>query len=67
MPPVIGLPLDRRDGRVKVTGRAKYTAEFAIDGYRHAPSSYRARSPSGMIASFDLVDAHAVPGVLVIF
>jgi xanthine dehydrogenase YagR molybdenum-binding subunit len=65
MPPVIGLPLDRRDGRVKVTGRAKYTAEFAIDGTACAVI-VQSTIPSGMIASFDLVDAHAVPGVLVI-
>ena len=25
---VTGLPIDRRDGRLKVTGRAKYAAEF---------------------------------------
>ena len=34
--PVIGLPLDRRDGRLKVTGGAKYTAEFSIDNAAHA-------------------------------
>src|SRR3954454_4291834 len=63
MPLVTGLPLDRRDGRGKVTGRAKYTAEFAIDGAVHAVV-VQSTIPSGTIAGFDLTDAHAVPGVL---
>ena len=33
---VTGLPIDRRDGRLKVTGRAKYAAEFDIDNVAHA-------------------------------
>lgn len=65
MPPVTGLPLDRRDGRVKVTGRAKYAAEFAIDGAAHAVV-VQSTIPSGAITGFDLADAHAVPGVLAI-
>ena len=27
---IIGQPIDRVDGRLKVTGRAKYAAEFAV-------------------------------------
>jgi xanthine dehydrogenase YagR molybdenum-binding subunit len=63
MPLVTGLPLDRRDSRIKVTGRAKYTAEFAIDGAVHAVV-VQSTIPSGEITGFDLSEAHAVPGVL---
>jgi xanthine dehydrogenase YagR molybdenum-binding subunit len=36
MNPVTGQPIDRRDGRLKVTGHAKYAAEFDIDNVAHA-------------------------------
>lgn len=62
---VTGLPLDRRDGRVKVTGRAKYAAEFAIDGAAHAVV-VQSTIPSGTLVGFDLAAAQAVPGVLAI-
>src|SRR5438477_11793876 len=65
MPLVTGLPLDRRDGRLKVTGRAKYAAEFAIDNVVHAVV-VQSTIASGAIAGFDLGAAQAVPGVLAI-
>src|ERR1051325_6588605 len=65
MMPVIGLPLDRRDGRLKVTGGAKYTAEFSIDNAAHAVV-VQSTIPSGEIAGFDLDAAQAVPGLLAI-
>src|SRR5437763_9342480 len=65
MPLVTGLPLNRRDGRLKVTGRAKYAAEFAIDNAAHAVL-VQSTIPSGAIAGFDLAAAQAVPGVLAI-
>src|SRR5262249_35247572 len=60
-----GLPLDRRDGRLKVTGRAKYAAEFAIDNLAHAVI-VQSTIPSGAVVGFDLAAAQAVPGVLAI-
>jgi xanthine dehydrogenase YagR molybdenum-binding subunit len=63
--PAIGLPLDRRDGRLKVTGRAKYAAEFAIDNLAHAVI-VQSTIPSGAVVGFDLAAAQAVPGVLAI-
>jgi xanthine dehydrogenase YagR molybdenum-binding subunit len=60
---VTGLPIDRRDGRLKVTGRAKYAAEFDIDNVAHAVLVQSTIS-SGTIAGFDLAAAQAVPGVL---
>jgi xanthine dehydrogenase YagR molybdenum-binding subunit len=65
MAPVTGLPLDRRDGRLKVTGRAKYAAEFEIDNLVHAVV-VQSTIPSGTIAGFDLAAAQAAPGVLTI-
>jgi len=32
----IGMPLDRADGKLKVTGRAKYSAEMPLPGLVHA-------------------------------
>ena len=62
---VTGLPLNRRDGRLKVTGRAKYAAEFAIDSVAHAVI-VQSTIPSGTITGFDLAAAQQVPGLLTI-
>jgi xanthine dehydrogenase YagR molybdenum-binding subunit len=62
-PSVIGAPLDRVDGRLKVTGAATYTAEHRIAGVTHA-----AVAPStiarGRITRLDTSAAQAAPGVL---
>ena len=34
--PLIGAPLDRADGREKVTGRAQYTGDRTVEGMLHA-------------------------------
>ena len=34
--PSVGTPLNRVDGRLKVTGGAKYAAEFAVPNVAHA-------------------------------
>ncbi|HEY3912826.1 MAG TPA: xanthine dehydrogenase family protein molybdopterin-binding subunit [Stellaceae bacterium] len=65
MTPVTGLPIDRRDGRLKVTGGAKYAAEFDIDNVAHAVL-VQSTAASGRIAGFDLAAAEGVPGVLAI-
>jgi xanthine dehydrogenase YagR molybdenum-binding subunit len=60
-----GDPVSRVDGRVKVTGRARYAAEHAVPGMAHGVviGSSIAR---GRIAAMQLDEALAVPGVLVI-
>src|SRR5437016_13004937 len=63
--PIVGQPIDRRDGRLKVTGRARYTAEFDIDNLAHAVL-VQSTIASGEIAGFDLAAAQAAPGVLTI-
>ena len=62
---VVGQPIDRRDGRLKVTGRARYAAEFDIDNLAYAVLVQSAIA-SGEITGFDLSEAQAVPGVLTI-
>jgi xanthine dehydrogenase YagR molybdenum-binding subunit len=62
---IVGQPVDRRDGRLKVTGRARYAAEFDIDNLAHAVL-VQSTIASGEIAGFDLAAAQAVPGVLAI-
>src|SRR2546423_13699294 len=62
---VVGQPIDRRDGRLKVTGRARYAAEFDIDNLAHAVL-VQSTIASGEIAGFDLAAAQAVPGILTI-
>lgn len=60
---VIGAPLDRVDGRLKVTGGARYAAEHPIEGLAHAVivGSTIAR---GRITRLDATAAEAAPGVL---
>ncbi|HEX7934512.1 MAG TPA: xanthine dehydrogenase family protein molybdopterin-binding subunit [Paraburkholderia sp.] len=62
---MIGQPLDRTDGLLKVTGDARYAAEFPEARLAHAVlvTSTIAR---GTIASIDTSRAQAVPGVLLV-
>jgi xanthine dehydrogenase YagR molybdenum-binding subunit len=62
---IVGQPVDRRDGRLKVTGQARYAAEFDINNLAHAVL-VQSTIASGEIAGFDLAAAQAVPGVLAI-
>ncbi|MBG0795213.1 xanthine dehydrogenase family protein molybdopterin-binding subunit [Methylocystis sp. H62] len=62
----IGKPVSRIDGPAKVTGRAKYAAEFSAPGlaYGVVVSSVVAK---GRIISIDRSAALAVPGVIEVF
>ncbi len=59
----IGKPISRVDGRAKVTGEAKYAAEYATPGlaYGWVVSSPIAR---GKITSIDASEALKLPGVI---
>jgi xanthine dehydrogenase YagR molybdenum-binding subunit len=63
--PLIGKPIDRIDGRLKVTGAAKYAAEFRLPNAVHAVL-VQSTIASGSIAGFDLKEAEGMPGVLAI-
>ncbi len=61
----VGKPLDRVDGRLKVTGAAKYSAEFPLEGLVHAvivPSAIA----NGTIVRVDTAAAEKAPGVLAV-
>ena len=64
--PLIGAPIDRVDGPVKVTGRATYVAEFpAADlAHGHVLCSSIAH---GRIAAMDVTAALALSGVIRVF
>ncbi|UUU29302.1 xanthine dehydrogenase family protein molybdopterin-binding subunit [Streptomyces sp. CA-210063] len=59
----VGAPLSRVDGRLKVTGKALYAAEFDVDGAVHAVI-VNASIGRGRITSIDTDAALAHPGVL---
>jgi xanthine dehydrogenase YagR molybdenum-binding subunit len=63
--PTIGKPIDRIDGHLKVTGAAKYAAEFRVLNAVHAVL-VQSTIAAGSIAGFDLKEAHGMPGVLAI-
>ncbi|ARK12215.1 xanthine dehydrogenase family protein molybdopterin-binding subunit [Fibrella sp. ES10-3-2-2] len=62
----IGQPVKRVDGIEKVTGKAKYAAEFNVPGltYGYVVSSGIVK---GTITSIDTSEALALPGVLEVF
>ena len=64
-PNVVGQPLPRVDGRLKVTGKARFTAEHHPDGMVHGVviGSAIAR---GRVASIETAAAEALPGVIVV-
>ena len=64
-PSPVGQPLNRVDGRLKVTGGAKYAAEFNVPGFVHA---YAVESPiaKGRITAVNTAAAERAPGVLAV-
>ncbi|MBY0339368.1 MAG: xanthine dehydrogenase family protein molybdopterin-binding subunit [Acetobacteraceae bacterium] len=62
----VGRPRSRVDGPLKVTGRAKYAADYATNGLLHAVV-VTAPIAKGRIARMDTARAEAVPGVLRVF
>jgi xanthine dehydrogenase YagR molybdenum-binding subunit len=63
--PAIGAPLDRVDGRVKVTGQAAYAYEHPIEGVAYA-AAVAATIAKGTIRTIDATAALAQPGVLAV-
>jgi len=61
----IGQPISRVDGRLKVTGQARYSAEAPMQGFVHAVL-VQSTIASGEITSIDSVDAEKLPGVLAV-
>src|SRR6266436_9416407 len=62
----IGRPLDRVDGRLKVTGRATYAFEYASQGSAAYGVIVPAAIGKGRILGLDVSDAQRAPGVLLV-
>ena len=62
---VVGAPINRVDGRLKVTGAARYSAEIPVDdlAYGVIVQSTIAR---GMIDRIDAGEAEQLPGVIAV-
>ncbi len=61
----VGQPLDRTDGLLKVTGQARYSAEFQVPRLVHAVL-VQSTVPAGRITRIDTHVAQAMPGVLLV-
>ncbi len=60
---VVGKPIDRKDGRAKVTGAAKYAAEFGVNNVAYA-FPVRSTIAHGTITAIDKSAAEKAGGVL---
>jgi xanthine dehydrogenase YagR molybdenum-binding subunit len=61
----IGAPLDRIEGRDKVTGRARYAYEYPVEHVAYAVP-VQSTIASGTITRIDCDAAIAMPGVLAV-
>ncbi len=64
-PSVLGRPLDRVEGRLKVTGAARYAADHPVPGLVHAVL-VTSTIAKGRIAAIDARGAEAAAGVLAV-
>jgi len=62
---LIGAPVSRVDGALKVQGQAPYAAEFPLDGMVYAALAY-STVPKGRIATLDTNAAASSPGVVLV-
>src|SRR5436190_14269992 len=62
---LVGKPLSRVDGRLKVTGGASYAADTRLDNLAHA-ALVVSTIAKGRIQSIDIAAAAKLPGVLAI-
>ncbi|GAA6615489.1 xanthine dehydrogenase family protein molybdopterin-binding subunit [Scytonema sp. NUACC26] len=62
---VVGKPIDRSEARIKVTGEARYTAEWQLENLTHAVIVQSAIA-NGRVIDIDTTAAETAPGVLAI-
>ena len=62
----VGQPISRADGRLKVTGGARYTADIPLAGAAHA-AIVHSTIANGRTVSIDTTAAEKAPGVLAVF
>src|SRR5437763_11837135 len=63
--PAVGKPVDRADGRVKVTGKARYAAEYPAANLVHAVL-VQSTIAKGRMAEIDTATAEKLPGVIAV-
>jgi xanthine dehydrogenase YagR molybdenum-binding subunit len=63
---LIGRPLDRVDGALKVTGRATYAFEYAAQGAATYGFIVSASIAKGRVSAIDAREARLAPGVLLV-
>jgi xanthine dehydrogenase YagR molybdenum-binding subunit len=61
----VGQPISRVDGRLKVTGGARYTADISVPRTAHAAIVHSSIA-NGRIMSIDTTAAEQAPGVLTV-
>jgi xanthine dehydrogenase YagR molybdenum-binding subunit len=61
----MGQPVDRVDGKLKVTGQARYAGEYPEAGLLHG-SVVSSSIASGRVAGIDTAEALKVPGVIAV-
>ena len=62
---VVGAPLTRVDGKLKVTGQAQYSGDFAFPNLGYAVM-VQSTIPNGRIASIDATQAERADGVIAV-
>jgi xanthine dehydrogenase YagR molybdenum-binding subunit len=62
---LIGAPVSRLDGPLKVKGEARFAAEFPVEGMAYAALAYGTIA-KGRIATLDTSAAEAAPGVVLV-
>jgi xanthine dehydrogenase YagR molybdenum-binding subunit len=62
---LIGAPVSRLDGPLKVRGAARFAAEFALENLAYAALAY-ATIPKGRMTDLDTAEAEAAPGVVLV-
>lgn len=62
---LIGAPISRLDGALKVRGAARFAAEFPLDGMLYAAVAYSTIS-KGRITTLEVGEAAAAPGVVLV-
>ena len=62
---LIGKPVSRIDGPLKVEGKARFAAEVPLDGMVYAALVYSTIA-RGRIATLDTTEAEAAPGVVLV-
>lgn len=62
---VVGKPIDRVDGKLKVTGQAKYSADISLPNMAYA-AVVQSTISAGKITAIDTAEAEKVAGVLAV-